>query len=60
MARPKKEIEVTAEEVGTYAPVPHVSEKEKIMEWLRRPDICRFERNTRWLADKIAEGEHLK
>ena len=58
MARPKKEV--TAEEVGTFAPVPHVSEKQKIIDWLRRPDVARFERNTRWLADMIEAGEHLK
>ena len=55
MARPKKE-EVT-ESVNV---APKISEKEQIINWLRNPEICRFERNTRWLADKIAEGEHLK
>ncbi|NBS71638.1 hypothetical protein EBT31_22410 [bacterium] len=65
MARPKKTIEakvaeVTAEEVGTFDPVPVKSEKELIIDWLRSGQMAMFERNTRWLADRIAEGDHLK
>ena len=65
MARPKKTTatnvaEVTAEEVGTFDPVPVTSEKEKIIAWLRSGRMAMFERSTRWLADRIEEGDHLK
>jgi hypothetical protein len=37
-----------------------VNEKDALLAWLRSPKINMFERNTRWLADRIEEGEHLK
>jgi hypothetical protein len=37
-----------------------VNEKEAIIAWLRSGKMNMFERNTRWLADRIEEGEHLK
>lgn len=63
MARPKKVIDTaietnTAEVVTEMAPV--VDEKQKIIDWLRSGQMAMFERNTRWLADRIAEGDHLK
>ncbi len=39
---------------------PVVNEKEAIIAWLRSGKMNMFERNTRWLADRIAEGDHLK
>jgi len=39
---------------------PTVNEKEAIIAWLRSGKMNMFERNTRWLADRIAEGDHLK
>jgi hypothetical protein len=39
---------------------PVVDEKEAIIAWLRSAKMNMFERSTRWLADRIAEGEHLK
>ena len=60
MARPIKSTEVTAEEVGKYEPVPVKSEKELIIAWLRSGRMNMFERSTRWLADRIEEGDHLK
>ena len=60
MARITKTNEVTEEEVGKYEPVPVKSEKELIIAWLRTGKMNMFERNTRWLADRIAEGDHLK
>lgn len=60
MARITKTNEVTEEEVGKYEPVPVKSEKEAIIAWLRTGKMNMFERNTRWLADRIAEGDHLK
>jgi hypothetical protein len=56
MARPTK----TTEEKTTVEETPVVNEKEAIIAWLRSPKINMFERNTRWLADRIEEGEHLK
>lgn len=60
MARPKKITEVTAEEVGTFDPVPVKSEKQLIIDWLRSGQMAMFERSTRWLADRIEAGDHLK
>jgi hypothetical protein len=63
MARPKKIIDTTIEtnvEEVTAAPVATKSEKELIIDWLRSGQMAMFERNTRWLADRIAEGDHLK
>jgi hypothetical protein len=51
MARPIK----TTEE-----PTPVVNEKEAILAWLRTGKMNMFERSTRWLADRIEAGEHLK
>jgi hypothetical protein len=51
MARP---IKTTEEET------PIVNEKEAIIAWLRSNRMNMFERSTRWLADRIEEGEHLK
>ena len=44
----------------TEEKVPAVNEKEAIIAWLRSPKMNMFERSTRWLADRIEEGEHLK
>lgn len=44
----------------TEEKVPVVNEKEAIIAWLRSGKMNMFERNTRWLADRITEGEHLK
>ena len=60
MARPKKIVEVSAEEVGTFDPVPVKSEKQLIIDWLRSGSMAMFERSTRWLADRIEAGDHLK
>jgi hypothetical protein len=51
MARPTK----TTEEK-----TPVVNEKEAIIAWLRSGRMNMFERSTRWLADRIEAGEHLK
>lgn len=61
MARPKKivDIEVEAQPVAVEA-TPVVDEKEAIIAWLRGGQMSMFERSTRWLADRIAEGDHLK
>jgi hypothetical protein len=56
MARPTK----TIEEELTVKETPVVNEKEAIIAWLRSGRMNMFERNTRWLADRIEEGEHLK
>lgn len=56
MARPTK----TTEEKTTVEETPVVNEKEAIIAWLRSGRMNMFERNTRWLADRIEEGEHLK
>ena len=40
--------------------MPVVNEKEAIIAWLRTGKMNMFERSTRWLADRIAEGDHLK
>jgi hypothetical protein len=50
----------STEEKATVQEAPVVNEKEAIVAWLRLPKINMFERNTRWLADRIEEGEHLK
>jgi hypothetical protein len=39
---------------------PVVNEKEAIIAWLRTGKLNMFERSTRWLADRIEAGEHLK
>jgi hypothetical protein len=44
----------------TEEKVPVVNEKEAIVAWLRSGKMNMFERNTRWLADRITEGDHLK
>jgi hypothetical protein len=44
----------------TQEKTPVVNEKEAIIAWLRSAKMNMFERSTRWLADRIAEGEHLK
>lgn len=61
MARPKKivDIEVEAQPVVAEA-TPVVNEKDAIIAWLRGGQMSMFERSTRWLADRIAEGDHLK
>jgi hypothetical protein len=51
MTRPTKTTEQTP---------PTVNEKEAIVAWLRSGKMNMFERNTRWLADRITEGDHLK
>ena len=60
MARPPKTTEVTEEEVGKYEPVPVKREKELIIALLRTGKMNMFERSTRWLADRIEAGDHLK
>jgi hypothetical protein len=57
IARPKKTTDAKVEAVFVK---PVVNETEAIVAWLRSPKINMFERNTRWLADRIEEGEHLK
>lgn len=39
---------------------PVVNEKEAIIAWLRTGKMNMFERSTRWLADRIEAGDHLK
>jgi hypothetical protein len=51
MTRPTKPTEEKA---------PVVNEKEAIVAWLRTGKMNMFERSTRWLADRIEAGEHLK
>lgn len=53
-------ITKTIEEKATVQEAPVVDEKEAIIAWLRSAKMNMFERSTRWLADRIAEGEHLK
>ena len=53
-------IAKTTEEKTTVQEAPVVNEKEAIIAWLRSGKMNMFERSTRWLADRIAEGEHLK
>lgn len=48
------------EEKLTVQETPTVNEKEAIIAWLRSGKMNMFERNTRWLADRIEEGDHLK
>lgn len=59
MARPKKIIETNVEEVATET-APIVDEKAAIIAWLRHGQMAMFERSTRWLADRIEAGDHLK
>ena len=54
MGRPRKIVETDAEVE------PVVNETDAIVAWLRSPKMAMFERSTRWLADRIEEGEHLK
>jgi hypothetical protein len=56
MTRPTK----TTEEKATVHEAPVVNEKEAIIAWLRTGRMNMFERSTRWLADRIEEGDHLK
>jgi hypothetical protein len=53
-------ITKTTEEKATVQEAPVVNEKDAIVAWLRSGKMNMFERNTRWLADRIEEGEHLK
>ncbi len=53
-------ITKTNEETATVQEAPVVNEKDAIIAWLRTGKMNMFERNTRWLADRIAEGDHLK
>lgn len=57
MARPTKIIEAKVE-AALVRPV--VDEKAAIIAWLRSGKMNMFERSTRWLADRIEEGDHLK
>jgi hypothetical protein len=57
MARPTKIIDAKVEAVLVK---PVVNEKDAIIAWLRSGKMNMFERNTRWLADRIEEGDHLK
>lgn len=56
MTRPTK----TIEDKATVEPTPVVNEKEAIIAWLRSGKMNMFERSTRWVADRIEAGEHLK
>lgn len=56
MARPTK---ITEEKTIEEQP-PVVNEKDAIIAWLRTGKMNMFERSTRWLADRIEEGAHLK
>lgn len=56
MTRPTK----TNEEKAAVEEAPVVNEKDAIIAWLRTGKMNMFERSTRWLADRIAEGDHLK
>lgn len=56
MTRPTK----TTEEKATVHEAPAVNEKEAIIAWLRTGKMNMFERSTRWLADRIEAGDHLK
>lgn len=53
-------ITKTTEEKATVEKTLGVHEKDALLAWLRSPKMNMFERNTRWLADRIEEGEHLK
>ena len=53
-------ITKTNQEKATVQEAPVINEKEAIIAWLRSGRMNMFERNTRWLADRIAEGDHLK
>ena len=63
MARPKKIVDATIEtnvEEVTTTSAPVVDEKAAILAWLRSGQLNMFERNTRWLAHRIEDGDHLK
>lgn len=47
-------------EEKTTEETPGVNEKEAIIAWLRTGKMNMFERSTRWLADRIEAGDHLK
>lgn len=53
-------ITKTNEEKATVQEAPVVNEKDAIIAWLRSGKMNMFERNTRWLADRIEAGDHLK
>ncbi len=53
-------ITKTNEEKITVEETPVVNEKEAIIAWLRTGKMNMFERSTRWLADRIEAGDHLK
>ena len=59
MARQKKVIDAEVETV-VEAEDTIVTEKEAIVAWLRSGQLNMFERNTRWLADRIKAGDHWK
>lgn len=50
----------STEEKATVQEAPVVNEKDAIIAWLRTGKMNMFERSTRWLADRIEAGEHLK
>jgi hypothetical protein len=56
MTRPTK----TIEEKITVEKTSGVHEKDALLAWLRSGRISMFERDTRWLAARIEEGDHLK
>lgn len=53
-------ITKTNEEKATVEEAPVVNEKDAIIAWLRTGKMNMFERSTRWLADRIEAGDHLK
>ena len=59
MARQKKVIDAEVETV-VEAEDTIVTEKEAIVAWLRSGQLNMFERNTRWLADRIEAWDHWK
>jgi hypothetical protein len=55
-----RHINIVDTKVKAVVEPPVVNEKEAIVAWLRSGKMNMFERNTRWLADRITEGDHLK
>lgn len=53
-------ITKTNEEKITEEKTPGVHEKDALLAWLRSGKMNMFERSTRWLADRIEAGDHLK
>lgn len=53
-------ITKTNEEKAAVEEAPVVNEKDAIIAWLRTGKMNMFERSTRWLADRIEAGDHLK